>query len=131
MWPRTDLIELLGIDHPIIQAPMSGSDSPVLAAAVSNAGGMGSLGCGEMSIETLRERFEETRSATKERSTMVYNTGSPLNGFNPWVVAVGTTANGGNAKRRIPRSPAIDAKHGRQAGPIGLVKRFRLLLQSA
>lgn len=44
---------------------MSGSDSPALAAAVCNAGGMGSIGCGEMSIETLRKRFEETRAATK------------------------------------------------------------------
>ncbi|MCK5366333.1 MAG: nitronate monooxygenase [Gammaproteobacteria bacterium] len=64
MWPRSDLTDLLGIDHPIIQAPMSGSDSPALAAAVSNAGGVGSLGCGEMSLEKLREAFGETRSST-------------------------------------------------------------------
>jgi nitronate monooxygenase len=64
MWPRTDLTELLGIDHPIIQAPMAGSDGPALAAAVSNAGGMGSLGCGEMSVQKLRENFNETRSST-------------------------------------------------------------------
>ena len=64
MWPRTDLIELLEVDHPIIQAPMSGSDSPALAAAVSNAGGLGSLGCGEMSLDRLREQFDATRSST-------------------------------------------------------------------
>ena len=64
MWPRSDLIDLLGIDHPIIQAPMAGSDGPALAAAVSNAGGVGSLGCGEMSVEKLREEFDETRSST-------------------------------------------------------------------
>ncbi len=44
MWPRTDLLDLLGIDHPIIQAPMAGSTIPALAAAVSNAGGLGSIG---------------------------------------------------------------------------------------
>src|SRR5438309_4608569 len=38
MWPRTDFLELLGITHPIVQAPMSGSISPTQAAAVSNAG---------------------------------------------------------------------------------------------
>jgi nitronate monooxygenase len=64
MWPRSDLTDLLGIDHPIIQAPMAGSDGPALAAAVSNAGGVGSLGCGEMSVEKLREAFDETRSST-------------------------------------------------------------------
>ena len=37
MWPRTDLIELLGIDHPIVQAPMAGPDSPTLAAALVDA----------------------------------------------------------------------------------------------
>ena len=58
MWPRSDLTDLLGIDHPIIQAPMAGSDGPALAAAVSNAGGVGSLGCGEMSVEKLRKEFD-------------------------------------------------------------------------
>ena len=43
-WPRTDLVDLLGITHPIIQAPMSGFGGPALVAAVSNAGALGSLG---------------------------------------------------------------------------------------
>lgn len=43
---------------------MAGSDGPALAAAVSNAGGVGSLGCGEMSAEKLRNKFEETRALT-------------------------------------------------------------------
>ncbi len=43
MWPRTDLLDLLKLEHPIIQAPMAGSTTPALAAAVSNAGGLGSL----------------------------------------------------------------------------------------
>jgi NAD(P)H-dependent flavin oxidoreductase YrpB (nitropropane dioxygenase family) len=45
MWPRTDLLDLLGITHPIIQAPMSGFGGPALVAAVSNAGALGSLSC--------------------------------------------------------------------------------------
>jgi nitronate monooxygenase len=40
------LQELLGIDHPIIQAPMAGTSTPALAAAVANAGGLGSIGVG-------------------------------------------------------------------------------------
>ncbi len=34
MWPDRTLCDLLGIEHPIIQAPMAGSDTPALAAAV-------------------------------------------------------------------------------------------------
>ncbi len=46
MWPRYDLIELLGIEHPIIQAPMILQKSLVpLSAAVCESGGLGSLGC--------------------------------------------------------------------------------------
>jgi nitronate monooxygenase len=40
---RTPLCDLLGIDHPIVQAPMGGPAVPQLAAAVSNAGALGTL----------------------------------------------------------------------------------------
>ncbi len=64
MWPRADLKDLLKIEHPIIQAPMAGSATPALAAAVSNAGGLGSLGCGSMSLEDLKTKADELRAAT-------------------------------------------------------------------
>lgn len=64
MWPNTALIDLLGIEHPIIQAPMAGSTTPELAAAVSNAGGMGSLGCAMMSAERTGEEIAKTMMAT-------------------------------------------------------------------
>lgn len=64
MWPRTDLVDLLEIEHPLIQAPMAGSATPALAAAVSNAGGLGSLGCGEMSPGDLETKVAELRSLT-------------------------------------------------------------------
>ena len=38
---RTALTELLGIEAPIVLAPMGGAVTPELAAAVSNAGGLG------------------------------------------------------------------------------------------
>ena len=40
---KTDLCERLGIELPIIQAPMGGAVGPSLVAAVSNAGGLGML----------------------------------------------------------------------------------------
>jgi nitronate monooxygenase len=64
MWPRSDLLDLLGIEQPIIQAPMAGSTTPALAAAVSNAGGLGSLGCATMSLDELRTKAGELRAAT-------------------------------------------------------------------
>src|SRR4051794_30619254 len=42
MSAQTPVCELLGIDHPIVQAPVAAD--PRLPAAVSNAGGLGSLG---------------------------------------------------------------------------------------
>ena len=44
------LLEEIGMRHPIVQAPMAGgTDTPALAAAVGEAGGLGSLGCGYLS----------------------------------------------------------------------------------
>lgn len=57
-------IQFLGIDHPIIQAPMAGVSTPVLAAAVSNAGGLGSLGIGASTVAQARKMIEETRDLT-------------------------------------------------------------------
>jgi nitronate monooxygenase len=46
MTSPTTLLELLAIDTPIVQAPMAGVSTPEMAAAVSNAGALGSLGLG-------------------------------------------------------------------------------------
>jgi nitronate monooxygenase len=64
MWPDTRLIELLDIELPIIQAPMAGSDSPALAAAVSAAGGLGSLGCAMRRPGDIDAAVREIRSHT-------------------------------------------------------------------
>jgi nitronate monooxygenase len=58
------LFTRLGLSMPVIQAPMAGIDTPALAAAVSNAGGMGSLGVGAMGPETARAAIRKTRSLT-------------------------------------------------------------------
>lgn len=64
MWPDLRLCELLEIEHPIIQAPMVGSCSPALAAAVSNAAALGSLGFGEKAPETIERDVALLRAAT-------------------------------------------------------------------
>ncbi|MFG6082746.1 nitronate monooxygenase [Paracoccus litorisediminis] len=54
----------LGLELPIIQAPMAGVSTPALAAAVSNAGGLGSLGIGASTVAQARAAIEETRALT-------------------------------------------------------------------
>ena len=62
---RTALTRLLGIEHPIIQAPMAGGPTtPALAAAVSNAGGLGTLGAAYLAPDTLRRAIAAVRTLT-------------------------------------------------------------------
>jgi nitronate monooxygenase len=56
--------ERLGIEVPIIQAPLGGVVSPALAAAVSNAGGLGTLALWGADIQALRQQVRETRALT-------------------------------------------------------------------
>jgi nitronate monooxygenase len=58
------LLRRLGIARPIIQAPMAGVSTPAMAAAVSNAGGLGSLGVGAMNAAGARKVIRETRALT-------------------------------------------------------------------
>lgn len=58
------LLAQLGIQHPIIQAPMAGVSTPRLAAEVSNAGGLGSLGLGAATLDQAAQQIQETRKRT-------------------------------------------------------------------
>jgi nitronate monooxygenase len=60
----TDLTRLLGIDVPIIQAGMGGDAGPALAAAVSNAGALGSMGTIGLPVEAVRTNIAELRALT-------------------------------------------------------------------
>ena len=55
---RTRICDLLEIEVPIVLAGMGGAATPELAAAVSNAGGLGVLGAAACGNHTLRERAE-------------------------------------------------------------------------
>src|ERR1700730_3767966 len=54
----------LGIEIPIIQAPMGGAVGPALAAAVSNAGGLCTLALWGADVQALRQQVRETRALT-------------------------------------------------------------------
>ncbi len=63
-WKSNKLTALLGIHVPIIQAPMAGSSTPELAAAVTNAGGLGSLGCALLTPDEFTDQCRAVRSAS-------------------------------------------------------------------
>src|SRR4051794_16851140 len=62
---ETDLTRNFKIRYPIIQAPMAGGPaSAALVAAVSNSGGLGSLGAGYLTPEQLRNEIHKIRQLT-------------------------------------------------------------------
>jgi nitronate monooxygenase len=62
---RTPLCDLLGIDAPVVLAPMGGAVTPTLAAAVSNAGGLGLLPLTWTPPAEIAAIVDETRQRTK------------------------------------------------------------------
>lgn len=65
--PKTQqFLQRLGIQHPIFLAPMAGTSTPELAAAVSNAGGLGSLGLATSSVAQAQQAIQRTRALTSQ-----------------------------------------------------------------
>ena len=60
----TRLTELLGIRHPVVQAAMGYVSGPRLAAATSNAGGLGLIASATMSLAELEAAIAETAGRT-------------------------------------------------------------------
>ncbi len=58
------LQELVGVDLPIVQAPMAGVQGSALAVAVSNAGGLGSLPCAMLDPASMRRELAAIRART-------------------------------------------------------------------
>src|SRR4051794_32784560 len=56
-----------GLDLPIIQAPMAGSQGSALAIAVSNAGGLGALPCAMLTADSMRSEMIAIASQTQRR----------------------------------------------------------------
>ncbi len=64
MWPDRRLLDLLGIDLPIVQAPMAGASGSAMAIAASAAGGLGSLPCAMLDADTVRAEIGVIRQQT-------------------------------------------------------------------
>lgn len=61
---KTEICDLFGIEHPILLAGMGQVSTPELAAAVSNAGGLGVMGAASAGPRTLREWIARCRDLT-------------------------------------------------------------------
>jgi nitronate monooxygenase len=66
MWPDRRLIELFGIEHPILLAPMAGPGTPQLAIAVAEAGGLGSLPCAMLGPDQMRADVRVFRARVRK-----------------------------------------------------------------
>ncbi len=64
MWPDRRVMELFGIELPIIQAPMAGANASAMAIAVSQAGGLGSLPCAMLGHDKVRAEIGIIRQQT-------------------------------------------------------------------
>ena len=65
-WPNREIIDLFGIELPIIQAPMAGANGSAMAIAVSEAGGMGSLPCAMLDADGIRREVDTIRAHTSK-----------------------------------------------------------------
>ena len=66
MWPDRRIVDMLGIEHPLVLAPMAGYCTVELAAAVCEAGGLGSIGCATMQPEVALQTIGDLRRHTNK-----------------------------------------------------------------
>ncbi len=64
MWPDRRLLDLIGIELPIIQAPMAGANGSAMVIAASEAGGLGSLPCAMLDTAQAQEEIGIIRRRT-------------------------------------------------------------------
>ena len=69
----TRLQDLLGVQLPIIQAPMAGVQDSRLALAVSNAGGLGSLPCAMLTVDAIRKELAAIGAGTDKPFNVNFN----------------------------------------------------------
>ena len=65
-WPSRQIMDLFGIEIPIMLAPMAGPGTAELAIAVSEAGGLGALPCAQLNLEQTRDALKLIRSRTSK-----------------------------------------------------------------
>ena len=64
-WPDRRFLDLVGSEHPIIQAPMAGASGVELCVAAMKGGAIGSLPCALLSPEQVRAQVADVRGRAK------------------------------------------------------------------
>jgi nitronate monooxygenase len=77
MWPDRRLLDLFGIEYPILLSPMGGAMDWELAAAVSEAGGLGALPCALIDASQIKPQVEKLRARTPKPFNLNYFTHTP------------------------------------------------------
>lgn len=115
---RTKLCDLLSIDVPILQAPMGGVASPVLVAAVSNAGGLGMLPGIMVPPDDLRAQIRAIRAATSRPfavNLLLHTALQPP--IDPATVPDPVVQNAQTALNRFRRRLGLPGAHNRPPAP--------------
>jgi nitronate monooxygenase len=66
MWPDKRILDLFGIEHPILLGPMAGTIDYVIATEVAEGGGLGSIPCAMLTPDTAREQIANYRERTSK-----------------------------------------------------------------
>lgn len=77
MWPNKMFIELVGVDLPVIQAPMAGANGSAMVIEVCNAGGLGSLPCAMLDAQQVRAEIRAIREQTDKPFNLNFFCHSP------------------------------------------------------
>ncbi len=73
MWPDRRWLDLAGTDLPIVQAPMAGAQGSAMAAAVCQAGGLGSLPCAMLDMDKARAEIAIIRQRQRAAGPLNLN----------------------------------------------------------
>ena len=76
-WPDRRILDLFGVELPILQAPMAGSQGAELAIAVSEAGGVGALPCAMLTPDQIRKELGVIRQHTNRPVNLNFFTYTP------------------------------------------------------
>jgi len=127
MWSSKRFTQLLGIAHPIVQAPMAGCCTPALAAAVSEAGGLGSLGLGPRTVDFARERIVALKARTNRPFNINFFAYAPPIADPAQVAAARDAVRGDYAALGlgVPGEPAAQGPGGFNEDRLSLLLEFR------
>ena len=109
MWPDTRLLDLFGIELPIVQAPMANATAVDMAVAVANAGGLGSFPCAALTDDKVAKVLPRSGRAPTGRSISTSSATSLLRRTKR-ATPLGSSASRPITPSLAPRCPTLPLK---------------------